>query len=96
MQNTDTCSQDENAYSRKNTKSLGGAPQVSSFTVFVDEPQEKQAKCSRKPAKPLQEAEPALIESVTAVPAAARAPLSVVPTEASVISLEDSATIGNT
>lgn len=94
---TDFCSQDENAYSKKNTKTLGGAPQAGSFSVFVDEPQQKQAKCTTKPATKALETRPALLETVTTLPAPqpSRVPLSAVPAADSpdIICLEDSSTI---
>ena len=96
-QATDLCSQDENAYSRKNAKTFGGAPQTSSFSVFVDEPQQKQAKCSIKPATKLPETRPALVETVTAVPAPQSARVPTVPAAEcpEIICLEDSSIIGN-
>ena len=98
---TDFCSQDENAYSKKNTKTIGGAPPASSFSVFVDEPQQKQAKCTTKPSTKALETRPALLETVTALPAPqpSRVPLSSVPAvpaadSPDIICLEDSSTIG--
>ena len=88
----EVCGQDENAYSKKNTKTFGSMPASGTFSVFVDEPKEKKVATS-KPTKPL-ESRTALTDAITAVPPT-RAPLSAVSTDCpEIICLEDSSVIG--